>query len=71
MSIIELASVAQAYYETLRALSLVQGWDKYIVTNGETCLFVHSDYEPRKGEAVFFLTTRNRKTSNQLYKSNL
>lgn len=65
----ELASVAQAYYEGLKAPSLAQGWDKYVATNGTTCMFVKSDYEPQDGEAVFFLTVRNRNTSCQLYKT--
>lgn len=68
MTTLELASIAQSYYEGLRAPNLVQGWEKYIATNGETCLFVKSDYDPLPGEAVFFLTTRNRNTMCQLYK---
>lgn len=71
MNEIELAKTAQAYYEWLRAKSLAQGWEKYVATNGTTCMFVHSDYTPQPGEAVFFLSTRNRNTSVQLYKSNI
>lgn len=70
MNQLKLSAVAQAYYESLRALSLVQGWDKYVVTDGHNCMFVNSDYEPQEGESVFFLTTRNRKTSCKLYKFN-
>lgn len=70
MNILQLSSVAQAYYEGLRAPSLVQGWEKYVATDGTTCMFVRSDYEPQPGEAVFFLVVRNRKTSCQLYKAN-
>ena len=68
MSIIDLSKTAQAYYESLRAKSLAQGWDKYVATNGEQSLFVKADYEPQSGEAVFFLTTRAKITSCQLYK---
>lgn len=68
MTTLELSKVAQAYYEGLKAPSLAQGWEKYVATDGEQCLFVKSDYEPKEGEAVFFLTTRNRKTSIQLWK---
>ena len=68
MDIMNLAKVAQAYYEGLRAPSLAQGWEKYVATDGNTCMFVHSDYHPQPGEAVFFLAVRNRKTSCQLYK---
>ena len=58
MKLLELSKVAQAYYEGLRAPSLAQGWDKYVATDGQNCLFVHSD------------TTRNRQTSIQIYKHN-
>lgn len=69
MNTLELSKVAQAYYEGLRAPSLVQGWEKYVVTDGKTCMFVKSDYVPKQGEAVFFLVVRNRNTSCQLYKT--
>ena len=68
MNTLELAKVAQIYYEKLKAPSLAQGWDKYVATNGKMCMFVNSDYEPQKGEAVFFLTVRNRNVSCQLHK---
>lgn len=71
MTIIQLAKVAQAYYEGLKAPSLAQGWEKYVATDGEQCLFVKSDYEPKEGEAVFFLTVRNRRTMCELKKENL
>lgn len=71
MTIIQLSRVAQAYHEGLKAPSLAQGWEKYVATDGEQCLFVKSDYEPKEGEAVFFLTTRQRKTSVQLWKDSL
>lgn len=70
MNLLKLSAVAQAYYEGLRAPSLAQGWEKYVATDGTTCMFVHSDYQPETGEAVFFIATRNRQTSCQLYKSN-
>lgn len=69
MNLLELSSVAQAYYEGLRAPSLAQGWEKYVATNGNTCMFVKSDYQPQPGEAVFYLVTRNRNILCQLYKS--
>ena len=68
MNLLELAKVAQTYYEKLKAPSLAQGWEKYVATDGTTCMFVKSDYEPQKGEAVFFLAVRNRNVSCQLYK---
>lgn len=69
MNLLQLSAVAQEYYEGLRAPSLAQGWEKYVATDGTTCMFVHSDYNPQPDEAVFFISTRNRKTSCQLYKS--
>lgn len=69
MNVLQLAQVAQEYYEGLKAPSLAQGWEKYVATNGMTCMFVHSDYNPQPGEAVFFLATRNRQVSCQLYKT--
>lgn len=68
MDILRLSRAARAYYEGLKAPSLAQGWEKYIATDGENCLFVHSDYTPMEGEAVFFVCTRNKRTSVQLYK---
>ena len=68
LNILQLSAVAQAYYESLKAPSLVVGWDKYVATDGEHCMFVHSDYEPRRNEAVFFITTRNKFTGVQLHK---
>lgn len=67
-NILKLSAVAQDYYENLRSRSMLHGWDKYVATDGEHCMFVHSDYEPRRNEAVFFITTRNRSTSVQLHK---
>lgn len=68
MNVLQFSKIAKAYYEGLRAPSLAQGWEKYVATDGNTCMFVHSDYQPQPGEAVFFLAVRNRKTSCQLYK---
>ena len=53
MDLLNLSKVAQAYYDGLRAISLAQGWEKYVVTDGTTSMFVNSDYEPQPGEAVF------------------
>ena len=40
MNTLELAKVAQAYYDGLKAPSLAQGWDKYVATNGTVSMFV-------------------------------
>lgn len=69
MNILELSKTATLYYNILKSKRLAQGWEKYVVTDGKTCLFVKSDYEPQPGEAVFFLQTKNFNTMCQLYKS--
>ena len=68
MKLLELSRRAQAYYERLRAPRMAQGWEKYVATDGTTCMFVNSSYDPQPGEAVFFLSTRNFNTMCQLYK---
>lgn len=59
MNTLELASVAKNYYDGLRAKSVFHGWEKFVVTNGSECMFVHSDYEPEPGEAMFYLCMRS------------
>lgn len=71
MKILELSAIARQYYDGLRSKNLAQGWEKYVATDGEHCLFVKSDYQPEHGEAVFYLVVRNFNTSIQLYKSNI
>ena len=67
MNILQYSDKAKAYYNRLRA-NIVHGWEKYVATDGERCVFVRSDYEPGPGEAVFYLVTRNRNTLCQLHK---
>lgn len=67
MNILQYSEKAQAYYKHLRA-GIIHGWEKYVATDGERCVFVHSDYEPGPGEAVFYLVTRSRATLCQLHK---
>lgn len=71
MTILELSKKAQDYYNGLRALTCASGWEKYVLTNGETCMFVDSNYEPQAGEVVFYLQTRMRNTMCELHKQNL
>lgn len=68
MSIIEMSNMAVRYYDSLKKKGLPQGWEKYVATNGQSCIFVKSDYEPKENEAVFYLQTRNFQTLCQLYK---
>ena len=71
MNLLQMAAVAQAYYDGLRAPSMPQGWEKWVVTDGHTCMFAKACYEPQPGEAVFYCVVRNRKVCCQLYKSNI
>ena len=68
MNILQLSQAAQDYYDSLKAKSLVHGWEKYVATDGSHCLFVRNDYEPSENEAVFYCVVRNRNTMCQLHK---
>lgn len=70
MTLLELSKIAQEYYNNLRKKALPSGWEKYVATDGKSCMFVKNDYEPEPGQAVFYLMTRNFKTSCQLHKQN-
>lgn len=48
MDIIELSKVAKDYYNSVRTPSLKQGWEKYVLTDGKTALFVGAAYQPKK-----------------------
>lgn len=67
MTLLQLSEVAQKYYLSLKG-NIVQGWEKYVLTNGSTSMFVKSDYEPKQGEAVFFLQMRQREVMCQLHR---
>lgn len=67
MTLLHLSEVAQKYYLSLKGTT-VQGWEKYVLTNGLTSMFVKSDYEPKQGEAVFFLQMRQGEVMCQLHK---
>lgn len=68
MNILQLSQAAQDYYDSLKAKNLAQGWEKYVATDGNHCLFVRNDYEPNENEAVFYCVVRNRNTMCQLHK---
>lgn len=71
MTILELSERAQNYYESLMSPGLLQGWEKLVATDGNLCCFVHSDYKPNPGEAVFFFCVKNKRVFCELKKSNL
>jgi hypothetical protein len=68
MNILKLSKVAQDYYESTRGKTLYSGYEKNILTDGERCLFVKSDYEPAAGEVIFRCRTINQNTVIDLYK---
>lgn len=68
MSILKKSKVALDFYEGYRARNIVSGFEKFVLTDGESCLFVNSDYEPIPGEVVFKMDTRNHTTGIQVYK---
>ena len=69
MDIIKLSKVAKDYYNSVKTPSLKQGWEKYVLTDGKTALFVGAAYQPKKGEVVFYLVVKNKNVLCQLYKT--
>ena len=69
MDIIELSKVAKDYYNSVRTPSLKQGWEKYVLTDGKTALFVGAAYQPKEGEVVFYLVVKNKNVLCQLHKT--
>lgn len=68
MTILEKSVVAQKYYDDYKSKTLVSGFDKFVCTDGNICMFVNSDYEPVGEELVFKCDTRHFNTGIQLYK---
>ena len=69
--ILDLQKKAYEYYSSLKDNSLVQGWGKFVVTDGESCMFVKNDHQPQKGEAVFYFCVRSGNVMCELTKDNL
>ena len=69
MDIIELSKVAKNYYNSVRTPSLKQGWEKYVLTDGKTALFVGAAYQPQKGEKKNKKVGKNKNVLCQLYKT--
>lgn len=68
IDVLKYSAVAESYYNRLKKKGLPSGWEKWVATNGDRCVFVKSDYKPLANEAVFYLQTRNFNTLCQLYK---
>lgn len=67
LSPLQLSSVAKSYYEDSTPKN-VSGMEKYVATDGKNSMFVKSDYEPEKGEAVFYIKRVRNGVYCQLYK---
>lgn len=69
MTILEKSKKATEFYDSYKAKTLWTGFEKFVATDGNDCMFVNSDYDPENDEiCVFKLDTRNGKTGCQLYK---
>ena len=64
---LQLSSVAKSSYEDSTPQN-VFGMEKYVATDGKNLMFVKSDYEPAKGEAVFYIKRVRNGVYCQLYK---
>jgi hypothetical protein len=70
LSPLQLSSVAKSYYEDSTPKNVL-GMEKYVATDGTNSMFVKSDYEPVKGEAVFYIKRVRNGVYCQLYKHEL
>ena len=68
MTILEKSEKAQQYYDSYKSKTLVSGFEKFVCTDGQKCMFVNSDYEPVGEEVVYKCDTRHFNTGVQLYK---
>ena len=67
LSPLQLSSVAKRYYEDSTPKNVL-GMEKYVATDGNNSMFVKSDYEPVKDEAVFYIKRVRNGVYCQLYK---
>jgi hypothetical protein len=69
MTKLEKSQVAQQYYDEHRSINLVNGYEKYVATDGSLCMYVNTDYEPENDDIIVFkLDIRRGSTTCQLYK---
>lgn len=59
MSALQFSQVAKDHFESIAPQNIAHGYEKYIVTDGEKCLIVRSDYKARAGEIVFHCSIKN------------
>lgn len=69
MTTLEKSKKAIEFYELYRSRTLVSGFEKFVATDGNNCMFVSSEYEPENQDIkVFKLDTRNGNIGCQLHK---
>lgn len=69
MTVLEKSAVAQKYYESTRSKTLAQGGERFVATDGTSCVVVDKDYVPENEEIlVFRLCTSNFNVQCELLK---
>ena len=69
MTNLEKSEIARAYYDSCKGINLVNGFEKFVATDGVNAMFVNSDYEPETEDiSVYRIDTRRGTTCVQFYK---
>jgi hypothetical protein len=68
MDALKLGEKAREHLEATAPRSLAHGYEKYILTDGESCLIVRSDYRPAPGQMVFFCSIKNGLAVSELHR---
>lgn len=69
MDVLKFSERAVEYFEAIAPKNIVHGYEKFVLTNGQTCTIVRSDYRPRQGEMVFLCSIRNGIPMVELYRT--
>jgi len=68
MTVLQKSVVARNFYEALKSSNIVSGWEKFVLTDGENCLFVDNAHQPILGETVFACQIRKGVVHIQLHR---
>ena len=69
MEALKFGQTAKDHFESIMPGNVTHGWEKYVVTDGETCLLVRSDYKPEPSQMVFLCSIRNGTACVELYRA--
>lgn len=69
MNALLFAQVAKDHFEAIAPKNIVNGYEKFVVTDGVNCLIVRSDYRPKAGEIVFHCSIKNGIPCAELYRT--